>query len=69
MREIFFLSIWLQVSLSFIGQFVHHVGGEGMEGGIVILARCVFLFIREHEVLVLDLSIILYILTNARFSF
>ena len=43
--------------------------GMGWMGGIVILARCVFLFIREHEVLVLDLSIILYILTNARFSF
>ena len=66
MREIFFLSIWLQVSLSFIGQFVHPVGEEGVEGGIVILARCVFLFFREHENLVLDPSIIF--LTNGRFS-
>ena len=36
---------------TFIGQSVHQEVGEGMgwKGGIVILARCNFHFIREHE--------------------
>ena len=45
--------------LSFIGQYVHSVGGEWIgrrewEGEVIILARCVFYFIREHEHLVFD---------------
>ena len=40
----------------FIGQVVHPVGGEGIgwKGEIVILDRCKFHFIREHENLVLN---------------
>ena len=37
---------------SFIGQFFHPVGGDRVKGWkreIVILARCVFHFIREHK--------------------
>ena len=43
--------------MELVGQFVHPVGGKGIGkrgcmGGIVILARCEFYFIREHENLV-----------------
>ena len=33
----------------FFGQFFDPVGGDGEEGGIVILAHCKFHFSREHE--------------------
>ena len=51
--ENFIFLIWY----SFIGQFVHLVGGEGMGygmwmGGIVILASWEYNFIRIHENLV-----------------
>ena len=44
----------LLFSLSFIGQFVNPVdaGVKGVDGGIVILTRCEFHFLREHENLV-----------------
>ena len=43
----------------FIGKFVHPVEGEeigvdGIEGGIVILARCMFHFIREYKIITLS---------------
>ena len=40
---------------SFIGQFVHKVGGNGVKklgGGIVILSSCEYYFFRVHENLV-----------------
>ena len=44
----------LLTGTSFIGQFVHTVGGEAMglrgwKGGIVILPSYVYNFIREHD--------------------
>ena len=49
--------IVVNTGCSFIGQFVRLLGGgrgwsKGEDRGIVILARCKFLFISEHENLV-----------------
>ena len=49
------LIFFLLFPLLFIGQYNHPVEGEGMkemEGGIFMLATCVFHFIREEENLV-----------------
>ena len=43
-------SIMVAVFLSFIVQFVNPIEEKG--GGVVISARCMFLFIREHKHLV-----------------
>ena len=50
-------SINLLIWTSFIGQYVHPVGGYGIGyswqmGGIVILACCEYYFIRVHDNLV-----------------